>query len=142
MGTTFSLVKLASSPGLLLGLEQVEQYHNVIFHGPEGSLQDYIAHQLALCMKVLCIFKRFHFLEDWEEYRVDVPALSSQHRQMAAGFPCEIVRAEVDPGFSKEQLVDVFISSGKAFQRAGVIFAEPFWGNLYSRDAFSFLPVD
>ncbi|XP_012976607.1 cortactin-binding protein 2 isoform X2 [Mesocricetus auratus] len=65
-------------------LRLVEQYHNVIFHGPDGSLQDYIAHQLALCMK---------------------------HRQMAAGFPCEIVRAEVDTGFSKEQLVDMFISS-------------------------------
>ncbi|KAL6034546.1 hypothetical protein STEG23_034984, partial [Scotinomys teguina] len=65
-------------------LRLVEQYHNVIFHGPEGSLQDFIAHQLALCMK---------------------------HKQMAAGFPCEIVRAEVDTGFSKEQLVDVFISS-------------------------------
>ncbi|XP_038963087.1 cortactin-binding protein 2 isoform X2 [Rattus norvegicus] len=65
-------------------LRLVEQYHNVIFHGPEGSLQDYIANQLALCMK---------------------------HRQMAAGFPCEIVRAEVDSGFSKEQLVDVFISN-------------------------------
>ncbi|XP_031237104.1 cortactin-binding protein 2 isoform X2 [Mastomys coucha] len=65
-------------------LRLVEQYHNVIFHGPEGSLQDYIAYQLALCMK---------------------------HRQMAAGFPCEIVRAEVDSGFSKEQLVDVFISN-------------------------------
>ncbi|XP_028727585.1 cortactin-binding protein 2 isoform X6 [Peromyscus leucopus] len=65
-------------------LRLVEQYHNVIFHGPEGSLQDFIAHQLALCMK---------------------------HRQMAAGFPCEIVRAEVDTGFSKEQLVDMFISS-------------------------------
>ncbi|XP_027429309.2 cortactin-binding protein 2 isoform X1 [Zalophus californianus] len=65
-------------------LRLVEQYHNVIFHGPEGSLQDYIAHQLALCMK---------------------------HRQMAAGFTCEIVRAEVDAGFSKEQLVDLFISS-------------------------------
>lgn len=65
-------------------LRLVEQYHNVIFHGPEGSLQDYIAHQLALCMK---------------------------HRQMAAGFSCEIVRAKVDAGFSKEQLVDLFISS-------------------------------
>ncbi|XP_020766739.2 cortactin-binding protein 2 isoform X1 [Odocoileus virginianus] len=65
-------------------LRLVEQYHNVIFHGPEGSLQDYIAHQLALCLK---------------------------HRQMAAGFPCEIVRAEVDADFSKEQLVDLFISS-------------------------------
>ncbi|XP_036761573.2 cortactin-binding protein 2 isoform X1 [Manis pentadactyla] len=65
-------------------LRLVEQYHNVIFHGPEGSLQDYIAHQLALCLK---------------------------HRQTAAGFSCEIVRAEVDAGFSKEQLVDLFISS-------------------------------
>ncbi|XP_058580476.1 cortactin-binding protein 2 isoform X4 [Neofelis nebulosa] len=65
-------------------LRLVEQYHNVIFHGPEGSLQDYIAHQLALCMK---------------------------HRQMAAGFTCEIVRAEVDAGFSKEQLIDLFINS-------------------------------
>ncbi|XP_036102572.1 cortactin-binding protein 2 [Molossus molossus] len=65
-------------------LRLVEQYHIVIFHGPEGSLQDYIAHQLALCMK---------------------------HRQIAAGFSCEILRAEVDAGFSKEQLVDLFISS-------------------------------
>ncbi|EPQ11025.1 Cortactin-binding protein 2 [Myotis brandtii] len=65
-------------------LRLVEQYHTVIFHGPEGSLQDYIVHQLAVCMK---------------------------HRQMAAGFSCEIVRAEVDADFSKEQLVDLFISS-------------------------------
>ncbi|XP_047416186.1 cortactin-binding protein 2 isoform X3 [Sciurus carolinensis] len=65
-------------------LRLVEQYHNVIFHGPEGSLQEYIAHQLALCMK---------------------------HRQLAAGFSCEIVRTEVDASFSKEQLVDLFISS-------------------------------
>ncbi|KAM5303756.1 cortactin-binding protein 2 [Glossophaga mutica] len=65
-------------------LRLVEQYHTVIFHGPEGSLQDYIVHQLALCMK---------------------------HKQMAAGFSCEIVRAEVDAGFSKEQLVELFISS-------------------------------
>ncbi|XP_076972960.1 cortactin-binding protein 2 isoform X2 [Tamandua tetradactyla] len=65
-------------------LRLVERYRNVIFHGPEGSLQEYIAHQLALCMK---------------------------HRQVAAGFSCEIVRAEVDAGFSKEQLVDLFISS-------------------------------
>nr|XP_007980888.1 cortactin-binding protein 2 isoform X2 [Chlorocebus sabaeus] len=65
-------------------LRLVEQYHNVIFHGPEGSLQDYIVHQLALCLK---------------------------HRQMAAGFSCEIVRAEIDAGFSKEQLLDLFISS-------------------------------
>lgn len=36
---------------------------------------------------------------------------------MAAGFSCEIVRAKVDAGFSKEQLVDLFISSGKTFQQ-------------------------
>ncbi|XP_015419254.1 PREDICTED: LOW QUALITY PROTEIN: cortactin-binding protein 2 [Myotis davidii] len=65
-------------------LRLVEQYHTVIFHGPEGSLQDYIVHQLALCMK---------------------------HRQMAAGLSCEVVRAEVDADFSKEQLVGLFISS-------------------------------
>ncbi|XP_019487896.1 PREDICTED: cortactin-binding protein 2 [Hipposideros armiger] len=65
-------------------LRLVEQYHNVIFHGPEGSLQDYIAQQLALCMK---------------------------HRHTAAGFSCEIVRAQVDASFSKEQLMDLFISS-------------------------------
>uniref|UniRef100_A0A5F4VUA1 Cortactin-binding protein 2 n=1 Tax=Callithrix jacchus TaxID=9483 RepID=A0A5F4VUA1_CALJA len=33
------------------------------------------------------------------------------HRQMAAGFSCEIVKAEVDAGFSKKQLLDLFISS-------------------------------
>uniref|UniRef100_A0A0P6J266 Cortactin-binding protein 2 n=2 Tax=Heterocephalus glaber TaxID=10181 RepID=A0A0P6J266_HETGA len=65
-------------------LRLVEQYHNVVFHGPEGSLQDYIAYQLALCLK---------------------------HRQMAAGYSCDIVRAEVDASFSKEHLVDLFISS-------------------------------
>ncbi|EMP42061.1 Cortactin-binding protein 2 [Chelonia mydas] len=61
----------------------VEQYHNVIFHGPEGSLQDYIAHQLALCMK---------------------------KKQVAAGFTCEIVKVEVDADFSKEQLAELFIN--------------------------------
>uniref|UniRef100_A0A8D0HET7 Cortactin-binding protein 2 n=1 Tax=Sphenodon punctatus TaxID=8508 RepID=A0A8D0HET7_SPHPU len=65
-------------------LRLVEQYHNVIFHGPEGSLQDYIAHQLALCMK---------------------------QKQVAAGFTCEIVKVEVDADFSKEQLVELFINS-------------------------------
>uniref|UniRef100_F6XFJ5 Cortactin-binding protein 2 n=1 Tax=Ornithorhynchus anatinus TaxID=9258 RepID=F6XFJ5_ORNAN len=65
-------------------LRLVEQYHNVVFHGPEGSLQDYIAHQIALCLK---------------------------HKQTAAGFPCEIVKAEVDTNFSKEQLVELFINS-------------------------------
>uniref|UniRef100_A0A8C2YKD0 Cortactin-binding protein 2 n=1 Tax=Chinchilla lanigera TaxID=34839 RepID=A0A8C2YKD0_CHILA len=65
-------------------LRLVEQYRNVIFHGPEGSLQDYIVHQLALCVK---------------------------HRQMAAGYSCDIVRAEVGAGFSRELLAHLFISS-------------------------------
>ncbi|KFV48934.1 Cortactin-binding protein 2, partial [Gavia stellata] len=67
-------------------LRLVEQYHNVIFHGPEGSLQDYIAYQIAACMK---------------------------QKQVAAGSTCEIVKVEVDAGFSKEQLAELFISSGK-----------------------------
>ncbi len=32
---------------------QVEQYHNVIFHGLEGSFQDYIANQISHYIKVL-----------------------------------------------------------------------------------------
>ncbi len=31
---------------------QVEQYHNVIFHGLEGSFQDYIANQISHYIKV------------------------------------------------------------------------------------------
>ncbi|XP_068258364.1 LOW QUALITY PROTEIN: cortactin-binding protein 2 [Nyctibius grandis] len=65
-------------------LRLVEQYRNVIFHGPEGSLQDYIAYQIAACMK---------------------------QKQVAAGSTCEIVKVEVDAGFSKEQLAELFINS-------------------------------
>ncbi|NXU70112.1 CTTB2 protein, partial [Oreotrochilus melanogaster] len=65
-------------------LRLVEQYRNVIFHGPEGSLQDYIAYQIAACMK---------------------------QKQLAAGSTCEIVKVEVDAGFSKEQLAELFINS-------------------------------
>ncbi|XP_067420356.1 cortactin-binding protein 2 isoform X2 [Emydura macquarii macquarii] len=65
-------------------LRLVEQYRNVIFHGPEGSLQDYIAHQIALYMK---------------------------KKQVAAGFSCEIVKIEVDTDFSKEQLAELFINN-------------------------------
>lgn len=65
-------------------LRLVEQYRNVIFHGPEGSLQDYVAYQIALCMK---------------------------HKQLAAGFGCEIIRVKIDPDFSKEQLAELFINS-------------------------------
>uniref|UniRef100_A0A8C3EJ67 Cortactin-binding protein 2 n=1 Tax=Corvus moneduloides TaxID=1196302 RepID=A0A8C3EJ67_CORMO len=65
-------------------LRLVEQYRNVIFHGPEGSLQDYIAYQIAACMK---------------------------QKQVAAGSTCEIVKVEVDAGFSKEHLAELFISN-------------------------------
>ncbi|XP_032544564.1 cortactin-binding protein 2 isoform X1 [Chiroxiphia lanceolata] len=65
-------------------LRLVEQYRSVIFHGPEGSLQDYIAYQIASCMK---------------------------QKQVAAGSTCEIVKVQVDAGFSKEQLAELFISS-------------------------------
>ncbi|KAM6301800.1 cortactin-binding protein 2 [Podargus strigoides] len=65
-------------------LRLVEQYRNVIFHGPEGSLQDYIAYQIAACIK---------------------------QKQVAAGSTCEIIKVEVDASFSKEQLAELFISN-------------------------------
>ncbi|XP_069707057.1 cortactin-binding protein 2 isoform X3 [Phaenicophaeus curvirostris] len=65
-------------------LRLVEQYRNVIFHGPEGSLQDYIAYQIAACIK---------------------------QKQLAAGSTCEIIKVEVNADFSKEQLAELFISS-------------------------------
>ncbi|KAM8972069.1 LOW QUALITY PROTEIN: cortactin-binding protein 2 [Pelodytes ibericus] len=65
-------------------LRLVEQYHNVIFQGPEGSFQEYIVQQLAHCMK---------------------------KKEEAAGFGCDIVKVEVDSELSKEQLVDIFINS-------------------------------
>ncbi|CAH2278105.1 cortactin-binding 2 [Pelobates cultripes] len=66
-------------------LRLVEQYHNVIFQGPEGSFQEYIVQQLG------------HYMKQKEE---------------AAGFSCDIVKIEVEPELTKEQLVDVFINSG------------------------------
>ena len=63
---------------------------------------------------------------------------------MAAGFPCEIVRAEVDADFSKEQLVDLFISSGKTISanwivitKRHVLSIKPLQGkNVVLRDKF------
>ncbi|XP_063165580.1 cortactin-binding protein 2 isoform X2 [Candoia aspera] len=66
-------------------LRLVEQYRNIIFHGPEGSLQDYVAYQIALCLK---------------------------HKQLAAGFCSDIVQVKIDADLSKEQLAEVFINSG------------------------------
>ncbi|XP_041113751.1 cortactin-binding protein 2 isoform X1 [Polyodon spathula] len=63
----------------------VEQYRNVIFHGPEGSCQEYLAHQIARFIK---------------------------HKQEALGGRCEMVKIEVDASLSKEQLVEYFISCG------------------------------
>uniref|UniRef100_A0A4W3I7D8 Cortactin-binding protein 2 n=1 Tax=Callorhinchus milii TaxID=7868 RepID=A0A4W3I7D8_CALMI len=66
-------------------LRLVEQYHNVIFHGPEGSCQEHIAHQIAKSIK---------------------------HKQEAAGSNCEIIEIEIDGSSSKDQLVEFFIQSG------------------------------
>ncbi|XP_068132525.1 LOW QUALITY PROTEIN: cortactin-binding protein 2 [Hyperolius riggenbachi] len=66
-------------------LRLVEQYHNVIFQGPEGSLQEYLADHLSRCIK---------------------------NKEERTGFSCDVVKVEVEPGLSKEQLVDIFINSG------------------------------
>ncbi|XP_069832519.1 cortactin-binding protein 2 isoform X2 [Dendropsophus ebraccatus] len=66
-------------------LRLVEQYHNLIFQGPEGSLQEYIVDQLSYCIK---------------------------HKEEATGFSCDIVKVEVESELSKQQLVDIFINSG------------------------------
>ncbi|KAG7454345.1 hypothetical protein MATL_G00258680 [Megalops atlanticus] len=63
----------------------VEQYRNVVFHGLEGSCQDYIASQISHCIK---------------------------HKQEAMGVGCDIIRVEVDENLTKEQLVEVFINCG------------------------------
>ncbi|XP_028841048.1 cortactin-binding protein 2 isoform X2 [Denticeps clupeoides] len=63
----------------------VEQYRNVIFHGLEGSCQEYIANQISHCVKF---------------------------RQEAAGLSCDVVRVEVDENLSKAQLLKTFINSG------------------------------
>uniref|UniRef100_A0A8C1YB82 Cortactin-binding protein 2 n=1 Tax=Cyprinus carpio TaxID=7962 RepID=A0A8C1YB82_CYPCA len=62
---------------------QVEQYHNVIFHGLEGSFQEYIANQISLYIK---------------------------HRQEAQGIGCDVVRVEIDESLSKEHLLEIFIN--------------------------------
>ncbi|XP_038636016.1 cortactin-binding protein 2 isoform X3 [Scyliorhinus canicula] len=66
-------------------LRLVEQYHNVIFHGPVGSCQDHIAHQIANGIK---------------------------HKLEAVGSSCEIIQIEMETSSSKDQLVELFIQSG------------------------------
>ncbi|XP_066561239.1 cortactin-binding protein 2 isoform X2 [Amia ocellicauda] len=63
----------------------VEQYRTVIFHGPEGSCQEYLANQISHCIK---------------------------HKQEAMGIGCDIVKLEVEAELSKEQLVESFINCG------------------------------
>ncbi|XP_062403161.1 cortactin-binding protein 2 isoform X1 [Sardina pilchardus] len=63
----------------------VEQYRNVIFHGLEGSCQEYIATQISHCIKC---------------------------RQEAVGVDCDVVRVEVDESLSKTHLLETFINCG------------------------------
>ncbi|XP_059420998.1 cortactin-binding protein 2 isoform X2 [Carassius carassius] len=63
----------------------VEQYHNVIFHGLEGSFQEYMANQIS------------HYIK---------------HRQEAQGIGCDVVRVEIDESLSKEHLLEIFINCG------------------------------
>ncbi|KAM9854831.1 cortactin-binding protein 2 [Aulostomus maculatus] len=63
----------------------VEQYRNLIFHGLEGSCQEYIASLIARCIK---------------------------SKQEAEGLDCDVVRVEVDESLTKEQLLETFISCG------------------------------
>nr|XP_055029294.1 cortactin-binding protein 2 [Misgurnus anguillicaudatus] len=63
----------------------VEQYYNVIFHGLEGSFQEYIANQISQYIK---------------------------HRQEAQGIGCDVVRVEIDENLSKEHLLEIFINCG------------------------------
>lgn len=63
----------------------VEQYHNVIFHGLEGSFQEYIANQIS------------HYIK---------------HRQEAQGIICDVIRVEMEENLSKEQLLEIFINCG------------------------------
>ncbi|KAM9377085.1 cortactin-binding protein 2 [Pholidichthys leucotaenia] len=63
----------------------VEQYGNLIFHGLEGSCQEYIAALVARCIK---------------------------SRQEAGGLGCDVARVEVEESLTKEQLLDTFVSCG------------------------------
>ncbi|XP_034542292.1 cortactin-binding protein 2 [Notolabrus celidotus] len=63
----------------------VEQYKNLVFHGLEGSCQEYIAKLVAHCIK---------------------------SKQEAVGLGCDVVRVEVEESLSKEQLLETFITCG------------------------------
>ncbi|XP_073327435.1 cortactin-binding protein 2 isoform X2 [Pagrus major] len=63
----------------------VEQYGNLIFHGLQGSCQEYIANLVARCIK---------------------------SKQEAGGLGCDVVRVEVEESLTKEQLLETFITCG------------------------------
>ncbi|KAM3870407.1 cortactin-binding protein 2 [Diretmus argenteus] len=63
----------------------VEQYGNLVFHGLEGSCQEYIANLIARCIK---------------------------SKQEAGGVGCDVVRVEVEESLTKEQLLETFINCG------------------------------
>lgn len=63
----------------------VEQYGNLIFHGLQGSCQEYIAGLVA------------HYIKS---------------KQKAGGLSCDVVRVEVEESLTKEHLLETFISCG------------------------------
>ncbi|RVE71314.1 hypothetical protein OJAV_G00050520 [Oryzias javanicus] len=80
-----ALESLLSLPLLQNFVRLVEQYGNLIFHGLEGSCQEYFAGVVARCI---------------------------QSRQEAAGVGCDVVKVEVKEDLTKEQLLQTFISCG------------------------------
>ncbi|KAM9816176.1 cortactin-binding protein 2 isoform X1 [Syngnathus typhle] len=80
-----ALESLFPLPVLLNYVRLAEQYGSVIFHGLEDSCQDYIAALLARCIK---------------------------SKQEAGGQACEVVKVEVQPSLTKEQLLDILVSRG------------------------------
>ncbi|XP_026220437.1 LOW QUALITY PROTEIN: cortactin-binding protein 2 [Anabas testudineus] len=80
-----ALESLFSLPLLHNYVRLVEQYGNLIFHGLEGSCQEYIANLVACCIK---------------------------SKQEAGGLCCDVVRVEVEESLTKEQLLETFITCG------------------------------
>ncbi|KAM4618923.1 cortactin-binding protein 2 isoform 2-T2 [Polymixia lowei] len=80
-----ALESLLPLPLLHNYIRLVEQYGNLIFHGPEGSCQEHIANQIARCIKL---------------------------KQEAGGVACEVVQVEVDGSLTKDLLLETFINCG------------------------------
>ncbi|KAJ8002742.1 hypothetical protein DPEC_G00162100 [Dallia pectoralis] len=80
-----ALESLIPLPLLQNYVRLVEQYGIVIFHGLEGSCQEYLANLISGCIK---------------------------SKQETGGVACDIIRVEVDESLTKEQLLDTFINCG------------------------------